>query len=48
MRVLFETHQDVREAITREKQHKKRYRQWKINLLEENNSEWHDVHEELT
>ena len=48
MRVLFETHQDVREAITREKQIKQWNRQWKINLIEENNPEWHNLYEELT
>jgi putative endonuclease len=38
---------DVRDAITREKQIKKWNRQWKINLIVANNSEWHDLYETL-
>ncbi len=45
--VYFETHSDVRNAITREKQLKKWNRQWKINLLEKSNPEWRDLVMEL-
>ena len=36
----YEVHLDVYEAITREKQIKKWNRQWKINLIEQNNPQW--------
>jgi len=38
--VYYETHQNVYEAITREKQIKRWKRQWKINLIEERNPQW--------
>ncbi len=38
--VYYEVHLDVYEAITREKRIKKWNRQWKINLIEENNPQW--------
>lgn len=38
--VYFEVHLDVYEAITREKRIKKWNRQWKINLIEQNNPQW--------
>jgi putative endonuclease len=38
--VYFEVHSDIYEAITREKQIKKWNRQWKINLIEQNNPQW--------
>ena len=38
--VYYEVHLDVYEAITREKQIKKWNRQWKINLIEQNNPQW--------
>ncbi|WP_131794996.1 GIY-YIG nuclease family protein [Fluoribacter gormanii] len=38
--VYYEIHSDVYEAITREKQIKKWNRQWKINLIEQNNPQW--------
>ncbi len=41
--VYYETHTDVYEAITREKRIKKWNRQWKINLIEQNNSQWLDL-----
>ena len=41
--VYFERHNDIREAILREKQIKKWNRQWKINLIEENNPNWIDL-----
>ncbi len=38
--VYYEVHFDVYAAITREKQIKKWYRQWKINLIEQDNPQW--------
>jgi len=34
-------------AITREKQIKKWKRQWKINLIEKENSQWRDLWDEI-
>jgi len=41
--VWFQGHQLVTSAIQREKNTKKYPRQWKINLIEENNPEWLDI-----
>lgn len=41
--VYFEVHCDVRVAITREKTIKKWKRQWKINLITEQNPQWVDL-----
>ncbi len=41
--VYFEQHQDMVNAITREKQLKKWNRQWKINLIEKENPQWKDL-----
>lgn len=41
--VYFETHQYVSDAIKREKNMKKWKRQWKINLIEEENPMWTDL-----
>ena len=40
-------HEDVRMAITREKQIKKLNRAWKINLIQENNPHWRDLYVEM-
>jgi putative endonuclease len=42
--VWFESYDDVRNAITREKEHKKWRREWKINLIERSNPEWVDLY----
>jgi len=42
--VYFESTNDIRSAITREKRLKKWKRQWKIRLIEENNPEWEDLY----
>jgi putative endonuclease len=42
--VLFEQHQDIREAIAREKRIKRWRRDWKIALIEENNPHWEDLY----
>lgn len=45
--VYFEIHEDVREAIQREKQIKKWNRYWKINLIEKDNPHWIDLYCEV-
>ena len=45
--VYYEIHEDVHEAILREKQLKKWRREWKINLIEKNNPDWLDMYCEL-
>ena len=45
--VYYEVHQDIYQAIIREKRIKKWKRQWKINLIEENNPEWKDLFSDL-
>ena len=45
--VYYEVHNDVREAILREKQIKNWTRSWKISLIEEINSEWRDLYNEV-
>jgi putative endonuclease len=44
--VWYEAHNDIREAITREKQIKKWNRNWKLRLIEELNNEWKDLYSE--
>jgi putative endonuclease len=46
--VYYEVHEDVHEAILREKQMKKWRRNWKINLIEKDNPQWLDIYCELT
>ena len=41
--VYFEVHEDMREAIAREKRIKAWRRQWKICLIESENAEWRDL-----
>ena len=41
--VYFETYQYMEEAIKREKNIKKWKRDWKINLIVENNPNWEDL-----
>ena len=45
--VWFEATNDIQGAIQREKQMKKRNRQWKINLIDQENPEWADLYEKL-
>ena len=45
--VHFETHQNVRAAIQREKTLKHWVRAWKVALIEEDNPEWRDLYEDL-
>lgn len=45
--VYFETYDDVRDAIHREKCVKAWKREWKINLIEKENPEWLDLYPEI-
>ncbi|KAF1083032.1 MAG: Excinuclease ABC, C subunit-like [Candidatus Rifleibacterium amylolyticum] len=41
--VYYELHETMESAITREKRMKKWNRDWKINFIEKENPEWHDL-----
>ncbi len=41
--VYFETYQYINDAVKREKNMKKWKRQWKIDLIEEDNPNWKDL-----
>ena len=41
--VRYELFGDMERAILREKQLKRWHRQWKINLIESENPDWHDL-----
>ncbi|MFC1678482.1 GIY-YIG nuclease family protein [Patescibacteria group bacterium] len=45
--VYFEIFQYIQEAIKREKQLKKWKRQWKIELIEKDNSTWRDLFHDM-
>lgn len=45
--VYYELHEEMREAITREKQLKKWNRRWKVRLIEEKNPGWCDLWDEI-
>ena len=45
--VWYETHETIESAIAREKAVKGWKRAWKIELIEESNSTWQDLYEEL-
>ena len=45
--VWYEVHEDVNAAIAREKLIKKWHRDWKINLIQEDNPEWNDPYETI-
>lgn len=42
--VWYEEHENVSDAIQREKNIKQYYRKWKIDLIEEMNPEWSDLY----
>jgi putative endonuclease len=46
--VWFQTHDDVRAAIAREKEMKKWCRDWKIGLIEADSPDWLDLWETIT
>jgi putative endonuclease len=41
--VWFETHDEIGEAIRREKQIKRWHREWKLRLIEAGNPDWRDL-----
>ncbi len=45
--VYYEVHEIYVEAARREKRFKKWPRQWKINLIERLNTDWHDLYIEI-
>ncbi len=45
--VYFEMHDDINEAILREKRMKRWRRQWKLELIEKYNPQWRDLWLEL-
>ena len=45
--VWYERYGDINFAINKEKQIKAWKRQWKINLINENNQEWKDLYGDL-
>ena len=45
--VYFESHGDVMEAIKREKNIQAWKRLWKLRLIEEHNSNWIDLYEQI-
>jgi Predicted endonuclease containing a URI domain len=45
--VYFEEHASADAAITREKQMKKWYRKWKLELIETQNPGWDDLYEQI-
>ena len=45
--VYYEQTDDIKEAILREKHLKKWRRDWKIQLIEEQNSKWEDLYDGL-
>lgn len=47
MLVYYEDTPDIMSAIAREKQLKAWKRQWKLELIEKNNTDWHDLYNEL-
>lgn len=42
--VYFEIHNDINEAILREKRIKSWKREWKLKLIEKENSSWNDLY----
>ena len=45
--VWYEQHENVEQAILREKQIKNWNRTWKIELIESGNPEWNDLYETI-
>ena len=45
--VYYEAHETYVEAARREKRFKNCCRQWKLNLIENQNPEWRDLYEEI-
>ncbi len=45
--VYYEMHDDISDAIAREKRMKRWSRAWKIELIEKQNEDWHDLWPDL-
>jgi putative endonuclease len=45
--VFYEFHETMDDALTREKRIKKWRRQWKLDLIEQNNPQWRDLYQDL-
>ena len=45
--VYFELHQDIREAIVREKRLQKWHRAWRLRIIEEQNPQWMDLWDQV-
>ena len=45
--VYYEIFNDINFAAAREKRLKEWHRQWKIELIQKNNPEWHDLYDEI-
>ncbi len=45
--VWYEHHHTMEFAIQREKQLKKWLREWKVDLIEKMNPDWHDLHDKI-
>ena len=45
--VYYESYNDIYDAISREKQLKRWHRDWKINLVEEDNPNWRDLFDDF-
>lgn len=45
--VYFEQHEDIEQAIIREKQIKAWKRKWKLELIEKGNPDWKDLYYEI-
>ena len=45
--VWYESHETMESAIVREKSIKNWRRAWKLELIEEGNPEWRDLHEDI-
>ena len=46
--VYFEAHEDVRQALQRERNLKRWRRAWKIDLIERQNPNWQDLYDTIT
>lgn len=45
--VYFEQHEDIEQAILREKKIKRWKRKWKLDLIEKDNPDWKDLYPNL-
>jgi putative endonuclease len=45
--VYYDLHENMENAIIREKRRKKWNREWKLRLIEERNPDWQDLYESI-